>query len=162
MRVWIAFFVALNASVSSFAQIAPSKDKPPEIMLLHMGGADCPPCTAWRAAELPKFQAMDVSKKIKFYKVNKSLPSSVPPKFWLHDDLKPLKDELDRASGGQRGSAQTIIVVDGKVFDYIHGSHSADDLKIIFESLLAGKESPFPRCVTRRNGYCSETIQPKS
>jgi len=159
LKRYLLATLLLFTTALSFSQ----NDGPkPEILLLHMGGSDCPTCSAWRAAELPKLQQMEVYKQIKFYKVNKSLPSSVPPRFFLHDDLKPLKEELDRASGGQRGSAQTVIVVNGKVYDYRHGSPAPEELRITFEAILSGKESPFPRCIRRANGFCIEQIQPKN
>ena len=156
----IACFLMSLSGLCSSQSDAPTS-LTPEIIFIHMGGSDCPPCTAWRGAELPKLQRMEVYKRIKFYKVNKVVKSSVPPRFFLHDDLKPLKEELDRASAGQDGSAQSIILVNGRVFDYYLGSHSSDELRIIFEAILSGRESPIPRCSRRQNGFCAEQIQPK-
>ena len=153
-------FAMLLLSATSVVVAQPDAVKP-EIKFLYMSGTGCGPCEFWLAEELPKLQKTDVYKHIKYYTINKSIRSSVPPRFFLHNDLKPLKEELDRASGGQTGSAQTVILVNGKVYDYAFGSPAVDDLRVTFEALLAGKASPFPRCTLRKNGFCAEQVEPK-
>ncbi len=53
--------------------------QPPEIILVNMGGNDCPPCVSWRMFELPKLQATEAFRSITFVHVEKSIKSTVPP-----------------------------------------------------------------------------------
>lgn len=127
----------------------------PEILFIYMGGNDCPPCVSWRQIELPKLEATEIFKSIKFFYVTKTIKSTVPPKFFLPAEIKPLKDQLDEASGGIGGSAQTAVVVNGKVYDYYLGTRSAAQISNMLESITAGTDYPFARCTQRgRDGSC--------
>ena len=137
--------LALTIPAPSTAQGAP---KSPEIIMIYMGGDDCPPCVVWRRSELPKFQDMDAFKAIKYIHVVKTVQSAVPPRFFLPAEVKPFKDKLDFASGGEVGSPQVAILVNGEVYDY-SGSLSASQAEQMILSIL--NESPYPRrrCIKR-------------
>ena len=143
------FVMIMNVSASiSYAE--------PEIHLIHMGGNDCPPCVAWRGIELPKLEKSPVFEKIKFSYITKTIKSSVPSEFFLPDEVKPLKDKLDRASGGVVGSPQEVIIVNGNVYDYWFGAKSAEDLELRISAILNSNKYPAKRCVQRANNWLCE------
>jgi hypothetical protein len=118
-----------------------------DIHMIWMGGNDCPPCKAWRMAELPKLQQSAEFKAIKFSYVEKLISSPVPPSIFLPAEVKPYKDQLDTASGGAVGSPQAAIVVDGKVYDYFHNARKAEDVEKMIASIRTGGKYPFKRCL---------------
>ncbi len=131
-----------------------------KVHVIYMGGSDCPPCVAWRAFELPKLEKSEVFRSIKFDIVQKSIKSSVPSAFFLPEAVKPLKDLLDTASGGNGGSPQMAVVVDGKVFDYSFGAlDTADFEKLILAAQGAsGAIATKKPCVRRLKGWrCAPT-----
>jgi hypothetical protein len=140
----------------------------PEVILINMGGPDCPPCVAWRAAELPKLRSTPVFSKIKYVHVDKAIASPVPPKFFLPELLKPYKEKLEIASAGRSGSPQVAILVNGEVYDYWWGTGKSDValLTVRLEAILAGTPDPSARCVKfypGRNSYewpCINSILP--
>ena len=121
----------------------------PSIHIVYMGGNDCPPCRAWRSEELPKFEASDAFSRVRFSYVNKVIRSSVPPRFFLPEYVKPLKEKLDYAANGISGSPHTVIVVDGEVYDYIFGARTASQLEAAILAIESRSELPFKRCVRR-------------
>jgi hypothetical protein len=121
----------------------------PEILFINMGGADCPPCRAWRALELPKLMQMPAYSKIKYVHVEKSINSPVPARFFLPESVKPLKEQLEAVSAGRAGSPQMAIVVNGQVYDYWWGTGKGDagPLAKRFEAISAGAPDPASRCL---------------
>lgn len=119
----------------------------PRIHIVYMGGNDCPPCIAWRTAELPKLETSDVFKSVKFSYVSKLVRSPVPPALFLPSDVEPYKNKLDFASSGVNGSPQTAIIVNDEVFDYYFGTRSAETIVKMLESILTGSKYPVERCV---------------
>lgn len=143
-----------------------ARPAPVRIEMIYFGGNDCPPCVAWRGVELPKLQKMDVFRAVTFTHVYKTVMSTVPSESFLPDQIKPYKAKLDAASGFNRGSAQTAIVVDGEVFDYYYGARSAEDIQQRLSALQRGGAYPFERCLELRNGYnatrgqCARAVPP--
>jgi hypothetical protein len=119
----------------------------PTIHLVWMGGSDCPPCVAWRRDELPKLEERSEFKSIKFSYVPKVIRSSVPAKFFLPAAVEPLKEKLDIASSGRSGSPQAALIVNGEVYDYFHGTRSADEILRMLASIREGNAYPFARCL---------------
>ena len=126
---------------------AQSSGRPAEVHFIWMGGDDCPPCVAWRAEQLPKLEKTDIFKAVEFSYVPKSIKSSVPPRFFLPQSVKHLKDKLDAASAGRTGSPQAAVMVNGEVYDYFFGSRSAEDIEEMLRAAREGTRYPFPRCV---------------
>ena len=118
-----------------------------EIHLVWMGGNDCPPCVAWRREELPKLESRAEFRAIKFSYIPKTIVSSVPARFFLPAAVEPLKEKLDVASNGRGGSPQAALFVDGEVYDYFHGTRSAEDILRMLASVREGTPYPFARCV---------------
>lgn len=120
-----------------------------DVHLVWMGGNDCPPCVAWRAFELPKLEKTEVFSKVRFSYVAKTIRSPVPPRFFLPDAVKPLKDKLDTASAGRSGSPHAAIVVDGEVYHYFFGSANgaAELMEKMLNAALSGTEFPVQRCL---------------
>lgn len=148
---------ALIAGFMGFAAAQAPEDV--SIHLVYMGGNDCPPCRVWRGLELPKLQASKVFSSIKFSYVAKAIQSSVPPAFFLSDDVNPLKSILDVAGGGSPGSPQSALLVNGKVFDYWHGTRSAEEIEQMILSIQGKGAYPFQRCLrftNRGRGDCAE------
>lgn len=136
---------------------APSEGPPPRaIHMVYMGGNDCPPCVAWRKDELPKLERMAAFKAIRFSYVTKSVRSAVPAAFFLPDEVKPHKAALDAAGGGNTGSPQTAILVDGKVYDYYFGGRSAADIEAMLLAIRDRAPYPWPRCVRRGSRWGCE------
>ena len=130
----------------------------PRIHVVYMGGNDCPPCITWRALEYPKLAATDVFKRIQFTHVEKTIRSTVPPKFFLPKEVKPLKEKLDYAANKMTGSAQIAIVVDGEVFHYQFGGPAATELEAWLIAIESGEPYPFPRCTRRIDSRsCAES-----
>jgi hypothetical protein len=121
-----------------------------------MGGTDCPPCVVWRAEELPKLAATEAFKRVRFTHVEKVIRSTVPPRFFLPKDAKPLKEKLDEASNGMSGSPHTVIFVDGEVFDYRFGTYSAVDFEARLVAIQSGLPYTYPRCLKRRDTQACE------
>jgi hypothetical protein len=121
----------------------------PRIHMIYMGGDDCPPCVAWRAEELPKLQQSRIFQSIRFSYVAKPVLSSVPAAVFLPADVKPYKEQLDAASGGNRGSPQTAMLVDGVVVDYYFAGRGAADIEEMILALQTGKRYPYARCKRR-------------
>jgi thiol-disulfide isomerase/thioredoxin len=143
-----------------FPYSAQSQDQSkPTIGFIYMASSGCGPCDIWRATELPKLQELEEFKQVQFFYLHKAIQSSVPPRVFLPNELKPLKSVLDEASGGQRGAPQTVVLVNGKVFDYRHGSYSAGELQAVVKAVLSGDPPPLQRCVRRQNGHCAELVE---
>ena len=121
----------------------------PKVHIIYMGGNDCPPCRAWRATELPKLKEMESFRRARFSYVEKLIGSPVPPSIFMPSEVKPYKDQLDSASNRIIGSPQTAVIVDGKVYDYWHGTRTAADFDRLLRAIYDGKEYPFPRCLKR-------------
>lgn len=146
--------VAAAPSARAVPAATPSgTPRPGKIQMIYFGGNDCPPCVAWRGLELPKLRATEMFRQIEFTHVYKSVMSPVPSAAFLPEQVRPFKEKLDVASGHNRGSSQTAIVVDGEVFDYYYGSRSADEIAPRLAAILAGGRYPFERCLELRNGY---------
>jgi hypothetical protein len=128
----------------------------PRIQVVYMGGADCPPCVFWRAHEFPKLASTEIFRSIRFTLVDKVIRSGVPPKFFLPQEAKPLKEKLDFASNGMTGSPHTVIFVDGEVFDYRFGTYSAKEFEERLNALHSSLPYKFPRCVKRRDAFTCE------
>ena len=141
--LFAAFLLAVTVSPTHAQEPVP----PERIHFIHMGGDDCPPCKAWRLSELPKLKESPVFSKITFSYVRKTIQSPVPATFFLPEEVKPLKDKLDYASGGRIGSPQQVIVVDGEVFDYWFGARNANQIEQALVSLVEGTNYPYRRCV---------------
>lgn len=144
--LWLA---ALTCASS--AQTYPTA---PRVHLIYMGGDDCPPCVAWRRFELPKLQATESFKAIRFTFVTKLIRSPVPASFFLPDEVKPYKDKLDHASGGRSGSPQFAVLVNDEIYDYYYGARSAEQVEQMLIAIRYGTPYPFSRClrVTGRTG----------
>ena len=137
--------VALAALTSQATSAQVSTE--PQVHIIWMGGNDCPPCVAWRRDELPKLQRSPQFTASKFSYVPKTIKSSVPPSMFLPSEVKPYKEKLDYASSGKGGSPQAAILVNGEVFDYFHGTRSAEDFERMLVSVRTGAAYPFPRCL---------------
>ena len=134
------------------------KDGPPprEVHMVYMGGNDCPPCVAWRKDELPKLEQTAAFRAIRFSYVTKSIRSGVPAAFFLPEEVRPYKAQLDAAGGGNVGSPQTAILVDGKIHDYYFGGRSAADIEAMRLAIQARTPYPWPRCVRRGSRWACE------
>ena len=117
------------------------------VQMVWMGGNDCPPCMAWRKDELPKLQNLEEFKGITFSYVTKVIRSTVPASIFLPKEVKPFKDKLDYASSGRIGSPQAALLVDGEVFDYFHGTRSAEEIESMLFAVRTGARYPFARCL---------------
>ena len=119
----------------------------PDIHLIWMGGDDCPPCKAWRTSELPKLLAAPEFQGVRFSYVIKSIRSTVPPTWALPPEVKPLKEALDRASGGRSGSPQAALVVNGQVYDYYVSARPAETVLEMIGAARGEWRDPLPRCL---------------
>jgi hypothetical protein len=138
---------AVTPIQTQISNTAPGKDR--RILIVYMGGNDCPPCVAWRANDLPRLQATEAFRSVTFTYVQKTIQSPVPPAMFLPSDVKPYKDQLDAAGGGRGGSAQVAIVVDGELFDYYFGVRSAEEVEQMILAIRNGTKYPFERCLKR-------------
>jgi hypothetical protein len=134
------------------AHLAEARTDPQTVIFVHMGGNDCPPCVAWRANELPKLQASEQFKRIRFAYVVKTVKSPVPAAAFLPAELRPFKEQLDYASGGRSGSPQQAFIVNGKVYDYWFGAKGAHDIDAAVAAILNGTAYPHGRCLKRTGG----------
>jgi hypothetical protein len=150
-RCLLALLAAAAATLPATAQ-----QPAPQIHMIYMGGDDCPPCVAWRREQLPLLQQSALFRSIRFSYVNKSIRSAVPVTWLLPDEVKPYKDALDRANGGNIGSPQTAIVVDGKVYDYFWGARAAPDIENMIAAIRNRTPYPYPRCVRRAPHWACE------
>ena len=150
---WLVAFVL----AFTFPAAAQRTAKVPEIMMINMGGNDCPPCVAWRRTELPKLQATEAFAAIRYVHVEKVIQSAVPPRFFLPPEVKPFKDKLDIASGGNVGSPQVAILVNGEVYDYYWATPSAEVVEQMILSITSGSPYPRDRCIRRTSRWRCET-----
>jgi hypothetical protein len=141
--------LVLTALIACSSAFAGKPIAPERIRFIQMGGDDCPPCRAWRAAELPRLQRSPAFSRIWFSYVVKSIQSPVPPVAYLPYDIRHLKAKLDYASGGQASSPHQVILVDDEVFDYWFGAHGADQIEIRIAALVNGTKYPYRRCTKR-------------
>ena len=137
------FFLAVWAPVA-LAQTTPGQ---PDIHLVWMGGDDCPPCKAWRTTELPQLLAAPEFQGVRFSYVVKPIRASVPPAAQLPPEVRPLKEALDRASGGRSGSPQAALVVNGQVYDYYVSARTADTVLEMIGAARGEWRYPFTRCL---------------
>ena len=154
VSTFCSLVVLVNAA--SFPTFAQPALQAPAVRLVWMGGADCPPCVAWRALERPKLQKSAEFKGVTFSYVPKVIRSSVPPGFFLPTEVKPHKEKLDYASSGRGGSPQAALLVNGEVVDYFHGTRSAEQIEAMLAAVRTGGPYPFERClkVSVRWGKC--------
>ena len=139
--------ISTPALPSAIPENAPGKDL--RILIVYMGGNDCPPCVRWRANDLPRLKTTEAFRSVAFSYVQKTIQSAVPPTMFLPDEVKPLKSQLDAASGGRGGSAQVAIVVDGQLYDYYFGVRSAEEVEQMILAIRNGTKYPFERCLKR-------------
>ena len=142
--ILILAILTAHAPSEAFAQVSVP---PSAVQLVWMGGNDCPPCVAWRIHELPKLQQSPEFKAITFSYVTKVIRSSVPSSIFLPTEVKLLKDKLDYASSGRAGSPQAALLVNGDVFDYFHGTRSAEEIESMLFAIRTGAKYPFERCL---------------
>src|ERR1700751_1741266 len=116
--------------------------EPSRIHFIHMGGNDCPPCVAWREFELPKLQASEVFRSIRFSYVIKTISSPVPSGLFLPSEVRPLKEKLDIAGGGNGGSPQQVLIVNDAVYDYWWKPRTAEEIERMIVALENGM--PYP------------------
>lgn len=149
--------------------MASAADAPsvPTVHFVWMGGPDCPPCVGWRNFDLPKLQKTAEFQAIKYHYLTKSISASVPPAFFMPDDLRPFKDKLDKASAGGFGSPQAALIVDGEVYDYFWGVRSAEEIESMLKAVRTGSAYPFRRCLKMHSQgraceiYASQDETPK-
>ena len=139
--------MALAAALHASGALAQHSESTPAVHIIWMGGADCPPCVVWRREELPKLKASMEFARVKFTYVDKVVQSAVPPRFFLPEEVKRYKEKLDEASSGRRGSPQAAIIVNGEVYDYFHGTRSAEEFERMLAAIRMGREYPFKRCL---------------
>lgn len=139
--VWLLLAVSAPAA---WAQAAPTQ---PDIHLVWMGGDDCPPCKAWRTTELPQLLAAPEFQGVRFSYVVKPIRASVPPAAQLPPEVRPLKEALDRASGGRTGSPQAALVVNGQVYDYYVSARPADTVLEMIGAARGEWRYPLTRCL---------------
>lgn len=139
--------IVLSCSAAPNIVLAQIAGNAPRIHIVYMGGDDCPPCAVLRKTELPKLEASELFRTVKFTYVSKLIRSQVPPSLFLPSEVRPYKDKLDVASGGANGSPQTAIIVNDEVFDYYFGSRSADSILKMLEAIATGSVYPFERCL---------------
>lgn len=153
-RPWFLSLVAMAALAAPAAgQAAPAA---PAVHIVYMGGNDCPPCVRWRQVELPKLERSPEFKRIRFSYVQKTIKSTVPPAFFLPDEVKPLKDRLDHAGSGLSGSPQVAVFVDGELYDYYFGSRSAEQVEEMLQAIRTGGLYPFVRCLKAGRPQCQQ------
>ena len=142
-----------NAHGQSSSAIEPTQPIK-RIHVVYFGGNDCPPCVAFRASEFPKFASSVEFSGVIWSNVTKSVGSAVPSSFFLPSEVKPLRDALLQATGGNAGSAQVVIFVDRKVHDVFWGSRDAGFYQKAVRSITANSE-PYPgeRCTERGQGW---------
>ncbi|MGJ7579199.1 DUF995 domain-containing protein [Variovorax sp. RHLX14] len=146
---------ALTANaIDSSTVLSPGQAR--DVKMIYMGGNDCPPCVSWRGLELPKLEKMKIYMDFEFIHVVKTVVSPVPSSMFLPDKVKPLKTALDEAGAGNRGSSQTAIVVDGKIFDYYFGYRSAQEIEERIRAIKDGGTYPFERCVKLVKGNAAQ------
>jgi hypothetical protein len=139
--------VAQSTSTAAGASAPGTASRRAAVHFIWMGGNDCPPCVAWRAEQLPKLEKTAVFRTVLFSYAPKSIKSTVPPRLFLPEAVKPYKEKLDAASAGRSGSPQAALLVDGQVFDYFFGARSAEDLEEMLLAARDGGKYPFPRCL---------------
>ena len=147
----VAFAIALTLPA-----VGQRTAKPPEIMLINMGGSDCPPCMAWRRTELPKLQKTAAFVAITYVHIDKTIKSTVPPRFFLPPEVKPFKEKLDIASGGNGGSPQVALLVNGEIYDYYWATPSAEVVEQMILSIFNGSPYPRDRCIRRTSQWRCE------
>jgi hypothetical protein len=135
------------ATARAEAEARPDAPAPSDVHFIWMGGNDCPPCMAWRANELPKLRTLPEFQRIRYSYVTKTIPSAVPPRFFLPPEVQPLKEVLDVAGAGTPGSPQAAVIVNGQVYDYFWGVRSAEEIESMLRSIRTGSKYPFVRCL---------------
>lgn len=85
--------------------------------------------------------------RVRFSYVEKSIKSTVPLRLFLPEEVKQYKDKLDEASSRRQGSPQAAIMVNGEVYDYFHGTRTAEEFANMLVAIRSGSKYPFMRCV---------------
>lgn len=144
--VLLAMFTFCGA-VCAQAVTSQTASTAPDVHLVWMGGSDCPPCVNWRKFDLPKLEKSGEFKLIKFSYVQKYIRSPVPDVANLPIEVQPFKEKLDIASNRRHGSPQAAVLVDGEVYDYFHGTRSAEEIEKMLIAIRTGAAYPFARCL---------------
>ena len=71
----------------------------------------------------------------------------MPPAWTLPAEVRPLKDALDRASGGRTGSPQAALVVNGQIHDYYVSARPAETVLEMIGAVRGEWRYPLPRCL---------------
>ncbi len=153
-------FATLFAPWLAIAQTNPA----PKILFVVFSGSDCPPCNAWQAADLPKLKAMEVYKSIQYIHASKAIKSQVPPRFFLPESVKHLKEKFDVASGGQTGSPLAALVVNDVVHEFWYGTSGSDPVLMEkkIKSILQGSPYPIQRCIEMDGRHGCKAFAPAS
>jgi hypothetical protein len=146
-RVIKECFLAAAVVAIAPSTLAQVSAEPRAVHIVWMGANDCPPCVAWRLDGLPKLQKSPEFNSVTFSHVTKLIKSPVPSSIFLPDEVKAHKAKLDYASSGRHGSPQAAILVNGEVFDYFHGTRSAEDFERMLVAIRTSAKYPFERCV---------------
>jgi hypothetical protein len=136
---------ALSVFITSYAQSSDNTDQKKisdtkRIQVFYFGGNDCPPCVVFRGTEFVKLEKSDAFK-------------SVDWNFFLPERVKPHRETLIAATNNNRGSAQVVIFVDGKVHDVFPGSKDAAFYEAVVASVHEGKPYPGQRCLQRDTNW---------
>lgn len=153
---WLLTVICLTPSIGVLQPTEPAAatQNTKRIHIIYFGGNDCPPCLAFRGTEFPKFEKSQEYSQVQWSFVTKSVRSQIPSGFFLPAHVKPLRDTLLQATGSNGGSAQVVILVDGKVHDVFFGSRDADFYQKMVRSVSDSK-LPYPgeRCLERSTGW---------
>jgi hypothetical protein len=149
---------ALSVFITSYAQSSDNTDQKKisdtkRIQVFYFGGNDCPPCVVFRGTEFVKLEKSDAFKSVDWIYVTKAIGSGIPSNFFLPERVKPHRETLIAATNNNRGSAQVVIFVDGKVHDVFPGSKDAAFYEAVVASVHEGKPYPGQRCLQRHTNW---------
>ena len=103
-------FASLAASLASFGAMSTARAAP-DVMVIYIGGQDCPPCQQWRANAHPRWLASSEFQKVSYFEIEPiNLSDAYDERSWPRA-LRAVLAQVPRKSGTPR----FLIVQEGRI-----------------------------------------------
>ena len=94
-------FASLAASLASFGAMSTARAAP-DVMVIYIGGQDCPPCQQWRANAHPRWLASSEFQKVSYFEIEPILLKEAYDERSWPRALRPVLEQVPRKSGTPR------------------------------------------------------------
>jgi hypothetical protein len=106
-----AFLFASLAASPALSGMPSAARAVPDLVVIYIGGQDCPPCQRWRADAHPRWLASSEFQKVSYFEIEPiTLKDAYDERSWPRA-LRPVLGQVPRKSGTPR----FLIVQEGRI-----------------------------------------------